>query len=184
MRGFTALAEQITPTEVARRLNLFYSLASNSIFDYNGTLDKLVGDQVMAFFGAPFRRKDHARRAVKAAVRIVKGMKDLVLSEHLYVGAGIATGEAYVGNVGEGAVADYTVVGDTVNVAARLQAAAAPGEILVSQETYIHAASEFPNAPYRDLELRGKSETVHVRVITVDKEDSGNVASHEIRNTG
>jgi adenylate cyclase len=183
VRGFTALVEKLSPGEVAQRLNRFYSLASNTIFDYNGTLDKFVGDQVMAFFGAPFRRKDHARRAVKAAVRIVKGMKDLVSGDHLYVGAGIATGEVYVGNVGEGAIADYTVVGDTVNVAARLQAAAAPGEILVSQETYIHAASEFPNAPYRDLELRGKSETVRARVITVDDEGSGHVEFHEIRNT-
>src|SRR5262249_11482343 len=121
VRGFTALAEHLSPGEVAQRLNRFYSLASNAIFDYNGTLDKLVGDQVMAFFGAPFRRKDHAKRAVKAAVRIAKGMKDFASDAHLNVGAGIATGEAFVGNVGEGPVTDYTVLGDTVNVAAPLR---------------------------------------------------------------
>jgi adenylate cyclase len=121
VRGFTSLAERLPPTEVMQRLNRFYSLASNAIFDYDGTLDKLVGDQVMAFFGAPLQTKDHPRRAVQAALRIISEMNNLAGGEHLHVGAGIATGEAFVGNVGEGAVTDYTVLGDTVNVAARLQ---------------------------------------------------------------
>jgi adenylate cyclase len=87
----------------------------------------------------------------------------------LQVGAGIATGEAFVGNVGEGTVADFTVLGDTVNVAARLQGAAAPGEILVTEETYAHVETEFPNAPSRELELKGKSEPVRARLIAVEK---------------
>ena len=142
----------------ANRLNRFYSLASNTIFDYDGTLDKLVGDQVMAFFGAPLYTKDHPERAVQAALQIISGMNRLAQVEHLHVGAGIATGEAFVGNVGEGAVTDYTVLGDTVNVAARLQGAAASGEILLTEETYAHVESRFPNAPRRELELKGKSE--------------------------
>jgi hypothetical protein len=85
-------------------------LASNTIFDYDGTLDKLVGDQVMAFFGAPLYTEDHPERAVQAALQIIRGMSGLAQVEHLHVGAGIATGEAFVGNVGEGAVADYTVL--------------------------------------------------------------------------
>ena len=72
------------------------------IFDFDGTLDKLVGDQVMAFFGAPLYTKDHPERAVQAALQIIGGMSGLAPSEHLHVGAGIATGEAFVGNVGEG----------------------------------------------------------------------------------
>ena len=87
----------------------------------------------------------------------------------LQVGAGIATGEAFVGNVGEGEVKDYTVLGDTVNVAARLQGAAAAGEILVTQETYASVASQFPNALRRELELKGKREPVVARVIVADK---------------
>jgi adenylate cyclase len=169
VRGFTSLAEQLPPIEVAQRLNRFYSLATDSIFDYDGTLDKLVGDQVMAFFGAPLHAKDHAKRAVRAALRIVEGMTNQADDVRLHVGAGIATGEAFVGNVGEGAVTDYTVLGDTVNVAARLQAAAAPGEILVTQETYDHVATEFPEAPCRELELKGKSEPVRARVIGIDR---------------
>lgn len=169
MRGFTSLAEQLPPIEVAQRLNRFYSLATDSIFDYDGTLDKLVGDQVMAFFGAPLHAKDHPKRAVQAALRILKGMSSQADDVRLHVGAGIATGEAFVGNVGEGAVTDYTVLGDTVNVAARLQAAAASGEILVTQETYDHVASEFPEAPCRELELKGKSEPVRARVIVMNR---------------
>jgi len=153
-----------------QRLNRFYSLASNAIFDYDGTLDKLVGDQVMAFFGAPLQTKDHPRRAVQAALRIISGMNNLAGGEHLQVGAGIATGEAFVGNVGEGAVTDYTVLGDTVNVAARLQGVAASGEILLTEETYSHVDSEFPKAPSRELELKGKSELVRARVIVMGDE--------------
>jgi adenylate cyclase len=171
VRGFTSLAEKLLPIEVAERLNRFYSLATTSIFDYDGTLDKLVGDQIMAFFGAPLNAKDHPKRAVQATLKIVKEMINQADDGRLQVGAGIATGEAFVGNVGEGVVTDYTVLGDTVNVAARLQAAAASGEILITQETYNHVESEFPDAPCRELELKGKSESVRARVIVVEDGD-------------
>jgi len=177
VRGFTSLAERLAPAEVAQRLNRFYALASEAIFKYDGTLDKFVGDQVMAFFGAPLHAKDHPQRAVRVALLILEGMSKLAQEEScddtqdklLRVGAGIATGEAFVGNVGGGAVTDYTVLGDTVNVAARLQGAAASGEILVTEETYRRVESEFPNAPGRELDLKGKSEPVHARVIAVKR---------------
>ena len=167
VRGFTALAERLPPAEVAQRLNRFYMLASEAIFKYDGTLDKLVGDQVMAFFGAPLHAKDHPRRAVRVALRILGGMNRLD-GEHLHLGAGIASGAAFVGNVGGGVFTDYTVLGDTVNVAARLQGAAASGEILVTDETYAHVASQYPNAPSRELELKGKSGLVRARVIRIN----------------
>ena len=147
MRGFTSLAERLPPAEVASRLNRFYSLASNTIFDYDGTLDKLVGDQVMAFFGAPLYTKDHPERAVEAALQIISGMSGLAQIEHLHVGAGIATGEAFVGNVGEGAVTDYTVLGDTVNVAARLQGAAARARYLSPKKLMLTSSPGFPMPP-------------------------------------
>lgn len=173
VRGFTSLAEQLPPAEVAKRLNRFYSLASNTIFDFDGTLDKLLGDQVMAFFGAPLETKDHPNRAVQAALRIISGMRGLAPDEHLHVGAGVSTGEAFVGNVGEGAVTDYTVLGDTVNVAARLQGAAASGEVLLTEETYSHVGAAFPNAPCRELALKGKSGPVRARVIVAGDDWSG-----------
>ncbi|MGH7835724.1 MAG: adenylate/guanylate cyclase domain-containing protein [Candidatus Binatia bacterium] len=174
VRGFTSLAEKVGPAELAQRLNRFYSLATRTVFDYDGTLDKLIGDQVMAFFGAPIHSHDHPNRAVQATLRIVKGMSDPVGNDGLQVGAGIATGAAFVGNVGEGAVADYTVLGDTVNIAARLQAVAAPGEILMSQDTYDHVQADFPDAPCRELELKGKSEPVRARVIVANGAGASN----------
>lgn len=185
VRGFTALAERLAPAEVAQRLNRFYALASEAIFKYDGTLDKFVGDQVMAFFGAPLHAKDHPQRATRVALLILEGMSKLTLGasfdsaqdrpfgdpqdKPLRVGAGIASGAAFVGNVGGDTVTDYTVLGDTVNVAARLQGAAAAGEILVTEETYRHVESEFPNAPRRELELKGKSNSVHARVIALQR---------------
>ena len=169
IRGFTAMAERLAPAELADRLNRFYRLAANIVFHYDGTLDKLVGDQVMAFFGAPVHAHDHPQRAVQSALEIVKGVRELGEDQGLHVGAGIATGEAFVGNVGHGETRDYTVLGDTVNVAARLQSAAAAGEILVTQETYAYVDSRFPDAPQRQLDLKGKSEPVAARVITVGK---------------
>jgi adenylate cyclase len=173
VRGFTSLAERLPPTEVAHLLNRFYALASKAIFDYDGTLDKLVGDEVMAFFGAPLYAKDHPARAVQAAVRILEAINDLADAGGLHVGAGIATGEAFVGNVGQGPVADYTVLGDTVNVAARLQGAAAAGEILVTEETYGEVAATFPDLLRRELELKGKSEPVRARAIVVSSVSGG-----------
>lgn len=159
MRGFTALAERLEPGAVAVELNRFYEIASKAIFLHDGTLDKLVGDQVMAFFGAPIECPDHAERAVKAALEILSKMTTAA-SDSLRLGAGISTGEAFVGNVGGGEVTDYTVLGDMVNVAARLQGEAGAGEILVAEETYARVARQFPDAKRRELLLKGKSEAV------------------------
>ena len=114
----------------------------------------------MAFFGAPIHREDHPRRAVETAVEIVREVMETKSETSLRVGAGISTGEAFVGNVGGRDVTDYTVLGDTVNVAARLQGEAASGEILLAQETYREVETEFPDAPRRELALKGKSEPV------------------------
>jgi adenylate cyclase len=165
VRGFTALAEQLSPADVAGRLNKFYALASGAVFRRDGTVDKLVGDQVMAFFGAPIHHEDHARRAVETALEIVRAV--MAEEEGLQVGGGVATGEVFVGNVGGGGVVDYTVLGDTVNVAARLQGAAAAGEILMTEETYAPVADQFAGAGKRELELKGKSAAVVARVIKV-----------------
>ena len=150
----------MSPADMVVRLNRFYQLASDAIFRHDGTLDKLVGDQVMAFFGAPIEREDHPRRAVDTALEIIRQVMDLTVQLGLRVGAGISTGEAFVGNVGGTGVTDYTVLGDTVNVAARLQSEAAAGEVLISDETYASMRNVFPNAGRRHLLLKGKSEPV------------------------
>ena len=152
--------------EVVARLNRFYDLAARVVFELDGTLDKMVGDQVMAFFGAPFRVEDHPRRVVRAARDIVAGVETLVEDrDSLRVGAGVGTGQAFVGNVAEGEMRDFTLIGDVVNTAARLQGESGPGEILVLEETYEHVASEFPDAPQRTMQLKGKAAPVDVRVL-------------------
>ena len=152
--------------EITARLNRFYSLAAQAVFGLDGTLDKMVGDQVMAFFGAPFRSEDHRQRAVQAAMNIVAELETMPEdSSSLRVGGGVATGQVFMGNVGEGEVRDFTVIGDPVNTAARLQEAALPGEVLVAEETYEAIAPQFPNAPQRILDLKGKAEGVAIRVL-------------------
>lgn len=150
----------MAPAAVAARLNRFYDIATQAIFRHDGTLDKLVGDEVMGFFGAPLNWQDHPQRAVSAALDIQREVAALPPSDSLDIGVGFASGAAFVGNVGGMDFTDYTVLGDTVNIAARLQGAAAPGEILVSQETYGAIAARFPNARRRELDLKGKTAAV------------------------
>ena len=160
IRGYTSLVEQMEPLAVAARLNRFYEIATQAIFRHDGTLDKLVGDEVMAFFGAPLNWQDHSKRAVTAALEILRGVTALPEQERLEIGIGISSGPAFVGNVGGKDFTDYTVLGDTVNVAARLQGAAAPSEILLAQESFDPVARQFPKATRRELELKGKTEPV------------------------
>ena len=168
------MSERLQPTEVVARLNRFYKLAAEVVFDLDGTLDKMVGDQVMAFFGAPFRPQDHQQRAVRAALEIVAGVEAMVENAgSLRVGGGVGTGEAFMGNVAEGEVRDFTVIGDVVNTTARLQEAAGAGEVLVMEETYLGVADQFPDAPQRTHELKGKAEPVVARVIRSPADDEG-----------
>lgn len=127
----------------------------------------------MAFFGAPIGRDDHPGRAVATAREIMRKSLAAASIERFAIGIGIATGQAFVGNVGGGQVTDYTVLGDTVNVAARLQSEAAAGEILISQETYSQVASAFPHAKRHELMLKGKSEPVIAWEIGKNSEGQG-----------
>ena len=166
VRGFTTLSERLAPAELVERLNSFYDLATQAVFDLDGTLDKMVGDQVMAFFGAPYKVDDHARRAVQAALAIVAGVEAMKAdSDSLSVGGGVGTGEVFMGNVAQGEVRDFTVIGDVVNTTARLQSAAQPGEVLVMENTYRSVVAQYPDAAQRTIELRGKEGTQVVRVL-------------------
>lgn len=122
----------------------------------------------MAFFNHPVAYPDHAARAVQTALTVMQAVRSDNGHTPLPVGAGIATGEALVGNVGSGEANDFTALGDVVNVAARLQGAAQAGELLVTEDTYRLIAAQFPDAPARDLDLKGKSDLVRARVLSVD----------------
>ena len=165
VRGFTRLSESLPPTELVRRLNRFYEVATQPVIERDGTLDKLVGDQVVAFFGTPYNDRAHERRAVEAALDIVRAMSDKADGERLAVGGAVGTGEAFVGNVGGGETRDYTAIGDVVNTTSRLQGEAAVGELLIMETTYAAVADAFPGLEARSYALRGKAEPVTARVL-------------------
>lgn len=156
VRGSTTLAEQMTPSEFARLLQRFYVAATAVLVRHDAIIDKLIGDEVMAFFVSGIAGEQYRRRAVEAGAALVKEVRDW-----LPLGAGVHAGPAFVGNVGE-AVVDFTVLGDTVNTAARLQASAAAGELVVSAEVYPDSADLLPTAQPRTVRLRGKSEPMQV----------------------
>ena len=117
----------------------------------------------MAFFGAPFRPEDHVERAVEAAVAITLAVNDM--SNELAVGAGVSTGVAFVGNVGTTDVNDFTVLGDVVNVASRLQGHASAGEVLLAERTYERLGETYQSVDERQLKLKGKAGTTRVWVL-------------------
>ena len=165
VRGFTALSERVSPGALAELMNGFYDSASQVVIRLDGTVDKLVGDQIMAFFGHPFRPDDHASRAVEAAVEIVRAVGRLGVG--LDVGGGVSTGRAFVGNVGPVGITDFTVLGDVVNVAARLQGEAEAGRVLLTEGTWDRVRERYPDAPSRELELKGKADGTTARVVVV-----------------
>jgi adenylate cyclase len=158
IRGSTAMAETITPTEYRQLLDRFYTAASDVVFTNDGMVDKFVGDELVAAFPPMLGADDHPARAVAAAQALLKatGHGDQE-TPWVPIGAGVHTGRAWFGAVGEGAHVEITVVGDTINVTARLAAAAEPGEILVSAEA-AEKAGVNGSLPHRLLELKGKSE--------------------------
>lgn len=158
VRGFTALAETISPGEAVLLLNRFYAVATDALIVRDAIVDKLVGDEVMALFIPPIVGENHLARMVEAADALLRG---LGFGTHegpwLPVGIGLDFGNAFVGNVGSGEVKDFTAVGDVVNTAARLQAQAAPGSIVMSEPVYAAVRERYPGAEALELELKGKS---------------------------
>jgi len=168
IRSFTAISENLPPEKVVEILNEFFTRVTDIIFDNGGTLDKYLGDGVMAVFGAPISKGNDAAAAVRAAIDIqcmlVELNRDAATRQwpQLKVGIGVSTGIATAGNIGSPRRIDYTVVGDTVNIAARLMGSASGGQILISQATADEAGPRFALQPLPPLMLKGKSEPVKV----------------------
>lgn len=141
IRDFTAFAEQQQPEQVVDVLNEYFDMMVHVLFEHQGTLDKFLGDGLLALFGTPIAQLDHPQRAVQAALDIQRAAATLNTTRHrrgqptLHIGIGINSGEAIVGNIGSEKRMEYTVIGDMVNVAQRLQAQASGGEILIGAST-------------------------------------------------
>ena len=168
IRAFTPMSEKMDPHQVVELLNEYFTLMTDLIFENGGTLDKYLGDGIMAIFGAPLARPDDADRAVKTAmqmqravvrlneVRVARGEKPI------RVGMGVNTGQVTAGNIGSTKRMDYTVIGDAVNLASRLCANAAGGQILISESTHAAVAGTMPASKLDAIKVKGKEAPVEI----------------------
>ena len=166
IRSFTTIAERLAPEEVLSMLNIFFSAMVDIVFKYNGVLDKFIGDELMAVFGLIHADDRAPNEAVQAAIEMQDATEQLMKQratdnkETFSIGIGINTGDAVVGNVGCENRMDYTVIGTSVNIAARLQKVARGGEILMSEQTYRQTQSHFPMKKRGAISLEGTTEPV------------------------
>ncbi len=172
IRGFTRFTEQHSAEQVINTLNRIFENLSKMVFKHRGTFDKYLGDGFMAFYGAPIAREDDAKRAIDTAVEMQVLFRKLREEsgkemENLGLGIGLHSGEAVVGNIGSEKVMDYTVVGDVVNVAKRLQEQATSGQILLSLETYQLAHEEVKAEPLEPIQVIGRREPIAAYLIQV-----------------
>jgi class 3 adenylate cyclase/tetratricopeptide (TPR) repeat protein len=159
----TPMAERLGPERMHALLNGFFELALGEVHRYEGTINQFLGDGFMALFGAPLAHEDDARRTVLAAIAIRRALRDrgsYMGGSDLAVRIGVNTGLVVVGSIGVDLRMDYTAVGDTTNVAARLQQMAEPGDILISEATARLVRSEARLVPAGALTVKGKSEPV------------------------
>ncbi len=172
IRGFTPMSENMSPERVVEILNEYFTRVTDVIFDTGGTLDKYIGDAVMAVYGAPISKGDDAANCVESAIQIQRLLIELNRDAatrqwpELRVGIGINTGIVTAGNIGSPRRIDYTVIGDTVNTASRLMSNAAGGQILISESTAADLGDDFGMAPLPPLHLKGR--TGPVSVFSVD----------------
>lgn len=164
IRGFTSMAEKMTPEETVEILNDFFNAMSDKIFSHEGTLDKFLGDGLMCLFGAPLSKGTDALNAVRTAVEMQQTLLEINkdLGRPLHMGIGINTGRAVVGYIGATRRMDYTAIGDVVNVASRLCAAAAPDQVLVSAATQMEFGMELPTRKLEPVKVKGKTEPIQV----------------------
>ncbi|MGH9601115.1 MAG: GAF domain-containing protein, partial [Terriglobales bacterium] len=170
IRNFTTLSERFDAEEVVTMLNEYFSLMIDPIFKYEGTLDKFIGDAIMAVFGAPMVHEDDAERAVRAALEMRAALRHYNRlraqrgEDPIETGIGIALGDAISGNIGSEQRMDYTVIGDTVNVASRLEGLSKNYEtkVLVNEGIYLAVKDTIPCVDLGLAHVKGKEGDVHV----------------------
>ena len=168
IRGFTSLSEAMSPDEIATLLTEYFTVMVEIVFEHGGTLDKFIGDALMALWGAPIAHGEDPDRATRAAAAMQLALERLNDEwsrqgrPRLSVGIGISLGDVFAGNIGSDRRLEYTVIGDAVNTAARLCAEAGPGEILITEPLLRELAAPPPGENLKPLPLKGKAQAVAV----------------------
>jgi adenylate cyclase len=162
LRGFTGFTALTPPEELIQRLNAYLSVAAETILEHKGTVDKFLGDGVMAMFNAPLPDRDHLVNAIRAATQIHERVEQMCAeSDHpikLQFGIGIHTGEAIVGNIGTASLMNYTAVGDSVNMTKRLEERARPGQTIISQAVLGLLGDRLEVKSLEPLKIKGMAE--------------------------
>ena len=164
--GFTRLSETMPPREINIILNRYFSRMTDIVFSHGGTLDKYIGDGLMAVFGAPLEKEDDAERAVRTALEIRRQltamMKTTSADKRFDIRVGLNTGRVVAGNIGSPKRMEYTVIGDPVNVASRLESMAKPNQIIIGEETFNFAKGKFRIREIGTRKVKGKSSGIMV----------------------
>jgi adenylate cyclase len=178
--GFTSMSENMAPADVARTLNEIFERFVELIFSFDGTLDKYTGDGLIAVFGAPVTQSDHAERAVRTALLMQRELEELnrrhADRRPLAMRIGISSGPVTAGDIGSPRRKDYTVVGDTVNVASRLESMVAkPGQVVIGPTTYDMVKTRFTCHPLAPIQLKGKNQLVQPYLVSAAAHNSGSI---------
>ena len=166
IRGFTSFSEKQSPEKLVAILNRYLAAMAEAVLSQEGTIDKFMGDAIMAWFNAPIPQADHTLRAVKAALAMRASVENLYTElppeERLFFGAGIHTGEAVLGLIGTEKRLEYTAISDSVNIAKRIQENSANNQILISREAYERVKKQVEVRPVAAMALKGKTQPVDV----------------------
>jgi len=162
------MSENLQPEEVVSVINEYLTLQTDKVFKWEGLLDKFVGDCVMAVYGVPFPKSDDSYRAVRTAMDIREGVERMNVIRKkrnmicVQIGIGVNTGDVVSGNMGSPQKMDYTVIGDNVNLAARLEANAPGGQIYVSESTYTETKDYIEYEELPSIMVKGKKEPIKI----------------------
>ncbi|MGH7264473.1 MAG: adenylate/guanylate cyclase domain-containing protein, partial [Candidatus Rokuibacteriota bacterium] len=162
--GFTTLSERLGAAEVAELLNAFFEGTTRAIFGFKGSVNKYIGDAIMAIFGAPMPIGNHCEVAVRAALamqaEVAAVQETLPPDRRFEVRIGVNSGRVVVGNIGSARRMEFTVLGDAVNVAQRLESICAPGKVYVGEETYLKTRDLFRYRDLGEVALKGKQRQI------------------------
>ena len=168
IRGFTTMSDGRPPEEVVQTLNEYFEVMVDVLFQFQGTLDKFVGDEIIGLFGAPISIDDGPFKAVACALAMMHGLAEFNRTRaseglpEIKIGIGINTGKVITGSIGSTRALQYTAIGDAMNVASRLVNVASSGEVIISENTYRYVADRVDATALPPVKVKGKAEELKV----------------------